>query len=325
MVHIFDKDQIKSVLNKSEIIDTMETGFKLYSTGKVTVPPVGHMPLEKSHADVHIKYGYIQDSPYYVIKVASGFYDNPKIGLSSSNGLMLVFSQKTGELIAILLDEGFLTDVRTGAAGAVAAKYLAPKNISRIGIIGTGIQAHMQLKWLATVTDCRKVTVWGRTAARCTDFAESAIYDGFRLKTTDTITDVTETCNLIVTATAATEPILTADMIRPGTHITAVGADTYGKQELDPKIFKKADIVVGDSIRQVTDHGDISYAIKARLIDAADIRELGNIITHAELRRQNDEQITVADLTGVAVQDIQIATMVCDALLHKKSSLKIEI
>lgn len=317
MVQIFDKEQIKSVLNQSAVIEAMEEGFKLYSTGKVAVPPVGHMALEKSHADVHIKYGFIHDAPYYVIKVASGFYDNPKIGLSSSNGLMLVFSQKTGELVTILLDEGLLTDVRTAAAGAVAAKYLAPKNVTRIGIIGTGTQAHFQLKWLASVIECRKVMVWGRTPARCTDFAESAIHDGFQLKTTDTITDVTETCNLIVTATAANESLLTADMIRPGMHITAVGADTYGKQELDPKIFKKADIVVGDSVRQVIDHGDISHAIKANLIDKSDVRELGNIITQAELRRQNDDQITVADLTGVAVQDIQIATMVCEALSPK--------
>lgn len=317
MVHIFEKEQIKSVLDKAAVIEAMETGFKLYSTGKVTAPPVGHMPLEHSNADVHIKYGYIHDASYYVIKVASGFYNNPKKGLPSSNGLMLVFSQKTGELIAILLDEGLLTDVRTAAAGAVAAKYLAPKDVKRIGIVGTGIQAYLQLKWLTDVTDCRKVMIWGRTPARSTELAENAIRLGYQIKTTDAITDVTENCNLIVTTTPSTEPLLMADMIKPGTHITAVGADTHGKQELDPKILKIADIVVGDSIRQVIDHGDISHAIKAKLLEKSDVRELGNVITHTDLRRQNDEQITVADLTGVAVQDIEIATMVVDTLIKK--------
>ena len=129
---------------------------------KAVVPPVGELVLQDPPGDVHIKYGYLTDDDYYVIKIASGFYENPKLGLPSSNGLMLVFEQKTGELRSILLDEGHLTDVRTAVAGAIAARYLAPSNVSRIGILGTGIQARLQLQYLQPVTSCRDVIVCGR-------------------------------------------------------------------------------------------------------------------------------------------------------------------
>ena len=168
---VFTLEQIKQAINISELLPAIEEGFKLYSQGKVVVPPVGHLNFENPPGDTHIKYGYIRHDEYYVIKVASGFYDNPKIGLSSSNGLMLVFSQKTGELPGILLDEGYLTDVRTAVAGAIVAKYLAPKHVRKVGIVGTGIQAHLQLKLLQYVTDCNEVIVYGRR--RLSDYSHS--------------------------------------------------------------------------------------------------------------------------------------------------------
>lgn len=117
--------------------------------------------LDNPPGDVHLKYGYIQGDAYYVIKIASGFYENQKLGLPSSNGLMLLFCQKTGELLSILLDEGYLTDLRTATAGAIAAKYLAPRKVNCIGIVGTGTQARLQLRNLKRITDCRNVIVWG--------------------------------------------------------------------------------------------------------------------------------------------------------------------
>ncbi len=135
-----------------DLIPGIEAAFVAYSAGRAVVPPVGELLLPDVQADVHIKYGYIAGEPYYVIKIASGFYQNPEKGLPSSNGLMLVFRRATGELAAILLDEGLLTDLRTGAAGAVAAKHLAPKTVRRIGIVGSGTQARHQLRMLKAVT-----------------------------------------------------------------------------------------------------------------------------------------------------------------------------
>ena len=310
MTKIYTLDQIKTALDYSEIIGTIAEGFVLYSQNKTVVPPVGYLGFENGRADVHLKYGYIRDDDFYVVKIASGFYENPKIGLPSSNGLMLVFSQKTGELLAILLDEGYLTDIRTAAAGAVAAKYLAPKKIDSIGIIGCGIQARLQLELLKEVTDCRKVIVWGRNQEKLNQYHQKMSKKGFEIETTTDISNITENCQLIVTTTPAKNPLLFADQIKKGTHITAVGADAEGKQELDANIFELADIVVADSIGQCVDHGDISHANIAE----DKINELGNVIANPDLQRKNDKQITVADLTGVAVQDIQIAKYVYQKL-----------
>lgn len=311
MTEIYTLDQIKTVLNYAEIIKTMAEGFVLYSQNRTVVPPVGYLGFE--NADVHLKYGYIRDDDFYVIKIASGFYDNPQIGLPSSNGLMLVFSQKTGELLAILLDEGYLTDIRTAAAGAVAAKHLAPKKIECIGIVGCGIQARLQLELAKEVTDCRKVIVWGRNAEKLENYRMEMSEKDFSIQITTEISLIMENCQLIVTATPAKTPLLFANQIKKGTHITAVGADAEGKQELDAKIFELADMVVADSIVQCVDHGDISHAnvAKERII------ELGNLIANPDLQRKNNEQITVVDLTGVAVQDIQIAKYVYQKLKQK--------
>ncbi|MFX0174136.1 MAG: ornithine cyclodeaminase family protein, partial [Candidatus Hodarchaeota archaeon] len=163
MTQIIKLDQIKRILEKIDPLKLIEEGFIAYSQGKVLVPPVGEMIFDDPPGDCHIKYGFIKGGDYYVVKIAQGFYDNPKIGLPSIHGLNILFSQKTGEIICILLDEGHLTNVRTAAAGAVVAKYLAPKDVHQIGILGYGIQGKMQLEFLKSVITCRKALVWGRT------------------------------------------------------------------------------------------------------------------------------------------------------------------
>ena len=174
MAVVYKLEQIKAALKGVDVIEIIEAGFVAYSKGKVVVPPVGEMIFTDPPGDVHIKYGYIQGDDYYVIKIASGFYDNPKLDLPSGSGLMLVFSQKTGQPECILLDEGYLTDVRTAAAGAVVAKYLAPKIVNRIGILGAGIQGRLQLEYLAPITDCREVTIWVSTRPNWTNTSATA-------------------------------------------------------------------------------------------------------------------------------------------------------
>lgn len=315
MTKIFDLDQIRNGLKQVDPVGAIEQGFIAYSRGKAVVPPVGELLFEEPPGDVHIKYGYITDDKYYVIKVASGFYENPTLGLPPNNGLMLLFKQKTGELACILLDEGFLTDVRTAAAGAVVAKYLAPQYIHTIGILGTGIQGRMQLEYLKSIINCSNVTVWGRNQQHLKAYKKDMEPLGYTIETTTDLKDVAQSSNFIVTATPSKSALLAADQIQKGTHITAVGADTPEKNELDPKILQKADIVVADSIRQCLVRGEIHHAVKAGLIQKEDLAELGNVISDRELQRSSDEQITVADLTGVAVQDIQIAKAVYETLV----------
>ena len=314
-MEIINRDQINSVLPQLDLIPAIEEGFRRYSAGESVVPPVGELLLEEG--EVHIKYGYLRGDQHYVIKIASGFYGNPQLGLPSSNGMMLLFNQRTGQQEAILLDEGALTDTRTAVAGAIAAKYLAPNPVNRIGIVGTGIQARLQLSHLADVTDCREVLVWGRGETQLTSYRASTRPLGFEVETTTTIADIQRECDLIVTATPANEPLLSAAELRSGTHITAVGSDTPHKQELESRILAMADLVVADSIPQCLERGEIFQAVEAGDISGDQLVEFGDVISGKAGGRLNNVQITVCDLTGVAVQDIQIATAVYNAVLSE--------
>lgn len=308
---ILHLEQIKELVSGLDLIPAMEAGFAAYSAGRAVVPPVGELLLERG--DVHIKYGYLRSDDYYVIKIASGFYDNPKLGLPSSNGLMLIFCQKTGDLLCILLDQGHLTDTRTAIAGAIAAKYLAPKHVERIGIVGTGIQARLQLKYLNQIVPCHDVLVWGRGEPQLFRYQSEMEGHGYQIETTQETADILRTCNLVVTCTPSTEPLLALANLRSGTHITAVGSDTPIKQELDTAILGRADLVVADSISQCLERGEIYQAIRSGHIVERDLLELGQIIYGQAAGRTNEEQISIADLTGVAVQDIAIATAVYKA------------
>lgn len=312
-MHIFNRRQVESAIDRASLIAALEAGYAAYSRGEVDVPPVGYLRFESPPGDVHIKYGYRRGDDIFVIKVASGFYDNPKIGLSSSNGLMLAFSARTGAPVAALLDEGALTDLRTAAAGAVAAKHLAPKSVQAIGIVGGGVQAQLQLDFLRHVTSCRRALVWTRNRAQ----AEALRVDGFEIEIASSVAELASYCNLIVTTTPSREPLLFARDVRPGTHITAVGADASGKQELDAEIFRKAEVLAVDSRSQCFDHGDSAHALRAGLVAQSKFVELGEVIAQPALGRTGDEQVSLADLTGLAMQDIEIAKLVCSRLLEQ--------
>ncbi len=305
-------EEIRSVLADLDLLTGIEEAFVAYSQGRAVVPPVGELLMDAG--DVHIKYGYIRGEEYYVVKIASGFQGNAELGLPSGNGLMLLYRQKTGELVDILLDEGHLTDVRTAVAGAVAARHLSPLQVDRIGIVGTGVQARLQLQWLSRVVDCDNVLAWGRGDEQLSAYAADATRMGFTVTTTRDARDILRECNLVVTTTPAIEPLLKADELRPGTHITAIGSDTPHKQELDPAILAGADVLVADSIEQCRIRGEIHQATRSGIIAGDSVVELGDVITGDSGGRTSDDQITVADLTGVAVQDIRIAAAVHDAL-----------
>ena len=314
MEKIFNLSQIISVLKELHLIQEIEEGFVAYSKDKVVVPPVGELNFRNPPGDVHIKYGYIIDDEYYVIKIASGFSESPESSRFTSDGLILIFKKGTGELACALLDEGHLTNVRTAAAGAVVAKYLAPKNVQCIGILGAGTQGRMQLEYLEPIVTCKKVIVWGINQQELDDYKKDMEPLGFNIQTTLNADDIASSCNLIITATPSTFPLLSADKIQNGTHLTAMGSDTPEKNELDPRILQKADIVVADSISQCLLRGEIHHALKAGLLKQESIVELGNVIINKDLQRTSEEQITLADLTGVAVQDIQISKAVYKAL-----------
>jgi ornithine cyclodeaminase len=311
---IISLEQIKRILPGLDLITEIQQGFQAYSEGRAIVPPVGEMILERG--EVHIKYGFIKHDDYYVIKVASGFYHNPEQGLPSGNGLMLLFSQKTGEPAAILLDEGYLTNIRTAVAGAIAARYMAPAKVSKIGIAGAGTQGRLQLRYLKNVVNCKDVLVWGLNQEEVDKYKLEMEKEGFSVETTLDASEILRNCNLVVTATPSKRPILNVRDLKKGTHITAIGSDTPEKQELDSGILRKADVVIADSIEQCLTRGEIARAISAGDLNKDRVTELGNIISGSAKGRTSDQQITVADLTGVAVQDLSIASAVFRAFIR---------
>jgi ornithine cyclodeaminase len=299
---IYTKDEIEQVIDIPFLMQEIEDGLRLASEGKVINAPVSFMHFESPKGDVHVKSGAFLDGEMYVVKIASGFYENALLGLPSSNGAMLLFSQKTGKLITILLDEGRLTDLRTGLAGAITAKYLAPPSITKIGIIGTGTQAQEQLLHLQHVTPCRNVLVWGRDWLKAKKFASDPRLKDFDIIVSQHIEEITHNCNLIVTTTPSSKPLLFGPQLQPGTHITAVGADDVSKQELDESVFDRADLIIVDSLLQCSSYGDLSHAKNA---DLNSVIELGKWLQ--EPRKRQPHWITVADLTGLAIEDLQVA------------------
>lgn len=308
---VISRDQIEKILPSLDLFPDIEQAFQDYSEGKAVVPPVGELLLDRG--EVHIKYGYIKQQNYYVIKIASGFYEALAPEQMTSNGMMLLFSQHTGEAACILLDEGVLTNIRTAVAGAIAAKYLAPDRIDKIGIVGAGTQARLQLSYLKPVTSCRKVLVWGTSRAELESYLLDMEKEGFIIDFTREIREIQQQCQLIVTTTPSKTPLLLSEHLQKGTHITAVGSDTPDKQELDPEIFKKADLVVADSMEQCLLRGEIHHAINAGKLKKTRVVELGQVISKTVMGRISCDQVTVADLTGVAVQDIAIAMAVYNA------------
>lgn len=236
---------------------------------------------------------------------------------------MQVYSQTTGNLEALLLDEGILTELRTAAAGALAASLLAPRRIEAIGMLGTGVQARYQLQFLTQVTPCRRILVWGRTPPKVEQFRQDMTKEGWSVEIVEDSDDLLRNCDLIVTTTSAREPLLGKKVTgrRKAQHITCIGADAPGKAELDLKLICEADLLVADCLMQTQERGEYEKAIRDGLVKVDTIVELGSLVGHQDLQRTTlyDERLTIFDSSGVAVQDCVIAKMTYNALRGKSS------
>ena len=316
-MHILNKELIIEIVKNLDLVPLIQDGFIAYSQDRSVVPPVGELSFKDPPGDVHIKYGYILGDSYYVIKIASGFWKNETFGIPNGQGMMLLFDQKTGQPKAILLDEATLTDIRTAVAGQICAQQFA-NDVHCIGVLGTGLQVRLQVEYLKQVTKCRTVMVWGRNQEKIEQYQLDMEQKGFKVALCESPRQVAQKSNLIITATASSEPMLFPNDILPGTHITAMGSDTPGKRELGPGVLKASSLVVADSIAQCQERGEIAHALVEGDISNDRIVELGNILSGSKSGRTAPKQITVADLTGVAVQDIQIAAAVFESYLEKE-------
>lgn len=306
-------DRIRACLDNVAVVDRIAEGFAAYSQGKANIPPVGELLLPDG--ECHIKYGTIAGSPYYVVKVASGFGNNQRFGLPGGNGLVLLFDSLSGKPLAVILDQGYLTDVRTAAAGALCATWLGPAEVQAIGIVGSGAQARFQAEYLRRTTSCRTVWCWAQSKEKAAGLKNDLTELGFDVTPTDDLSKMMARCQWVVTTTRSQEALILPEHLHPGLHITAVGSDTPDKQELHPEVIQQADLVFVDSREQCAFRGETYQAVRAGVFNLDDAVEIGEVVNGSRPGRTTATQITVADLTGVAVQDLQIAAAVYESIL----------
>jgi ornithine cyclodeaminase len=297
-----------------DAVACVETAFRALATLPVAMPPILRLDIPEHRGEVDVKTAYVPGIDAFAIKISPGFFDNPKLGLPSVNGMMVLLSAKTGLIEALLLDNGYLTDVRTAAAGAVAAKHLSRPESSVAAIFGAGVQAKLQLAALTLVRPIDQARLWARDLAK----AEAAAADlrerlGIRVDAEADPRNAALGADIIVTATPASEPILRADWLSPGQHVTAMGSDAEHKNELDPAILANATLYVADRLTQTRRLGELHHAIAAGLVPSdAVFPELGEIVAGLAPGRTSADDLTIADLTGTGVQDTAIATLARD-------------
>jgi ornithine cyclodeaminase len=324
----------------TRLVDAILEGFVSYSRGDFNAPPIQTMgappmaPFEgrggggdgggEYSAQTCVKSGYLASSSHYVVKVASGGRPFP-----ANSGNVQLYSQSTGALVAIFLDDGLLTELRTAAAGAAAARLLSPDLLddgrptsSTVGVVGTGMQARHQLRYLKCVTDCRRALVWGRTESNVRKFVEDMSAEGWDVRSVGDADDLLDSCGLIVTTTSSRAPLLggARGARRRPLHVTCVGSDSTGKKELDDAFVASADLLVADSRLQTAERGEFEDAVRSGLVDVGDVVEIGELAHRRALHRgrgvgdDGDCRLTIFDSSGVAVQDCVIASMVYESL-----------
>lgn len=287
----------------------VESAFGWLEQGRVNMPPIMHIAVG-DRGDVDVKSACVDGLPYFAVKIASGFYGNPARGLPAGSAMMVLMNAGTGFCEAVLFDNSYLTDLRTGLAGAVAAKYLAPPAVGTVGVVGTGTQARYQVRCLRLVREFRNVVVWGRNASRAERYAEDMRAEGFEVSVADSVEACARACDLLVTATPSNTPLVHAEWLRAGQHVTAVGADFPGKQELEAEVLVQADRLVCDRLSQCLVNGELQHVAAGGALPAGlDVVELGQLVTGAARGREHDDEITVCDLTGTGVQDTAIASL----------------
>jgi len=310
MLVLTEPDLRKIVRLDASAVACMEDAFAALATKPVVMPPILRLDIAEYRGEVDVKTAYVPGVDGFAIKVSPGFFDNPKLGLPSLNGLMILLSSKTGLVEALLLDNGYLTDVRTAAAGAAAAKHLSRPDAQVAAIFGAGIQARLQLEALTLVRPIKQARIWARDRAKA-DAAARELTSSLRIEV-EAVSAPYEACDgadIIITTTPSEQPILKAEWIRPGQHITAMGSDSEHKNEIEPAVLTQV-IYIADSVAQTRRLGELHHAIQAGLI-APDrsFGELGQVIAGQIPGRESRDAITLCDLTGTGVQDTAIATL----------------
>ncbi|TDO10577.1 MULTISPECIES: cyclodeaminase [Halomonas] len=313
-MQVYHRDAIERTVGIDQAaLRAVEAGFAALGRGEVVQPPILSMAIEEANGEVDVKTAHIRGAERFAIKVSSGFFDNPQLGLPSLNGLMLAFSARTGLVEAVLFDEGYLTMVRTALAGAIAAKHLSRETSHRVTVLGAGEQAERQVQALRLVRDLDTLDVWARRREAAQAYAERMRATGLAVNVHDDMAEACASADIIITATPSRTPLLEARDLPVGVHVTAMGSDSPEKRELDASVLTRADAFVCDSRSQSENNGELKAFAGGEV--PFKVHELGRVIAEGQRLRLTDDTLTVCDLTGLGVQDTAIASFALSRLL----------
>jgi len=317
-----NRKEVESLLDMKSTIKVVEEAFRQHGLKKVQMPSKLYLFFRKHNGDLRTMPAYLEEQDIAGVKIVNVHPDNPKKGLPTVMALVILNSTETGAPIAAM-DGTYLTDMRTGAGGGVAVKYLARKNSKIVGFVGTGNQARTQLLAINEVIDIEEVKAVSTSEKHTLAFKEEMEKKvGCEITPEKSIKEVCD-CDILVTTTPSREPIVMNEWISDGTHINAIGADAPGKEELDPKILKRAKIVV-DDLPQASHSGEVNVPLAKRLLAEKDIFcELGEVIVGKKKARTSNADITIFDSTGLAIQDVAAANLVYQKAIKENIGIKL--
>lgn len=324
LVRVLTEPQIRGMLSLDEARDAVRDAFVELHHGRVTVPNVLELTLPHNGGELDAKGAFVHGGDFFTIKIATGFPLNSQRGLPYARGLSLVFDAETGFPTLVLFDNGYLTQLRTAAAGALASDLLARQDACSVAMVGAGTQARFQLDALARVRRIDRVLVTARRSEAADEYArEMTAAHGMAIEKVGSVKEAVTRADIVITTTPAETPIVRPEWIMPGTHITAVGSDFPDKQELDVGVIERADLVVADQWYRSKSVGEIHHGIAAGVIEPDAVRTLGGIAAGDEATRRHPAEVTLADLTGVGVQDAAVATIVAERAIASGSGVLI--
>jgi len=312
---VFSEEAVRAAVSHRAALSSAERAFQALARNEVVSPMPMGVEIPEVHGEVHVKGAHIHGSPIFAFKVATGFYGNVELGIPTGSGLVLVFDATTGFPLAVLSDNGYLTDLRTAAAGALAARHLSPNRPLSLAVIGAGVQARFQAELIHRVRDLTQVRVWSRKeSSRKRYVAQMSQTLGVHVYEFADVASAVADADLVVTATPSQAPLVLAGMLKPGATVIAVGADGPSKRELATDVITSADKLVCDVTAQCVRLGEIHHAVRSGKLPLDGIyAELGQIVTGDIPGRVGDETI-VCDLTGSGAQDAAIAETAWESL-----------
>ncbi|MEM2192330.1 MAG: alanine dehydrogenase [Candidatus Hadarchaeales archaeon] len=325
-VLFLSRSEVEKLLSMKEAIKAVEAAFRAKGLGKAQMPPKSYVFFPKYNGDFRVMPAYLENLNAAGVKIVNAHPENPRrYGLPTVMAIIVLVDPKTGVPLSVM-DGTAITNIRTGAAGAVAAKYLARKDSKIVGLVGAGVQARTQLEALSYVFRIEEARVNDISTELAKKFAEEMGEKlGIKIKVERDTRIAIEGADIVVTTTPSRKPIVFDEWISPGMHINAIGADAPGKQELDPGILKRAKVVV-DDIQQAIHSGEVNVPLSTGEIARSDIYgDLGEIVTGKKPGRTSRDEITVFDSTGLAVQDIATDWVVYKKALKMRVGKKIEL